>query len=160
MKQEIKFRAKRTDEEKKGQWSYGDLTHAQRITEQGTSPCVRVGGCNIDESTIGQYLGIKDVNGKEIYTGDIIEACMWEFDIDKNNRLYKKIRPHDTCTGAVIYFQAFFQNSLFVIKAKGSLQGCYNINLYSLFTDTMKIVGNIFDSPGMLTDKLRNELLQ
>ena len=67
---EILFRAKRKDD---GKWVYGDLTHVIRITPNRDKKCIRVGGYDVDESTIGQFTGMLDSNGEKIFEGDIVE---------------------------------------------------------------------------------------
>ncbi len=67
---EILFRAKRKDD---GKWVYGDLTHVIRITPNGDEKCVRVGGYDVDQSTIGQFAGRFSSKGEKIFEGDIVE---------------------------------------------------------------------------------------
>ena len=128
---EIKFRAKRTDN---GAWVYGDLTHVQRINtkeeaEQSgrrSEPVVRIANYDVDEQTIGQYTGLKDKNGREIYEGDII--CYRD----------AKFQTHIVYHNGGFYFSHFGGTTFTAI-------GDHEINKFV-------VVGNIHDNPELLTE--------
>ena len=73
----ILYRAKSLEKDNLGEWVYGDLIHHNEeafyiLPQNREYSELYKHGILIDENTIGQFIGIYDVNRKEVYEGDII----------------------------------------------------------------------------------------
>ena len=137
MKREIKFRGKSVDE---GKWLIGSLV------PNGQRPCIAPfkEGFHlerVDPSTVGQFTGLTDYNGKEIYEGDIIHLNEEEFELEYGNGIVVFLdkdfggRP----CGGMWYVEDADKNS----RTDNSLYDLYQCG-------SLEIIGNIHDNSEML----------
>lgn len=141
---EIKFRGK---DIKNGEWVYGDLhllCNAPHIhTLKSMYPYAGIRSF-VNEETIGQFTGLEDKNGKEIYEGDVV------------------VRHSSICgsidnIGVVKYDE---ENAMFVLYCQEKLyatsfhflKGQTINDGYCTFSETFtyEVIGNIHDTPELL----------
>lgn len=135
---QIKFRGKRLDN---GEWVYGDLEYSKRSNTARIHLYNNEGAYlweeKVDPDTVGQFTGLYDTHGKEIYEGDILHT------IGKN----------DLTKGKHYYRSVSFERGSF----------CMNVAEYNvtnpLHNHTIggslnwEVVGNIYDNPDLLNGK-------
>lgn len=87
MQREIKFRGKSAESDN---WVTGDLVHnAPNAFSRLVTIAIKPDGCypiEVLPESVGQYTGLKDRNGKEIYEGDIVigGGCLSPIDVRWN----------------------------------------------------------------------------
>ena len=137
---EIKFRGKRIDNNK---WVYGDLCHRAcfELDKDVCCICNEEGDYEVCENTIGQYIGVKDDYGKEIYETDYVEIEVERYGFDGESTYTNIIK------GEIVY-----TDLLFAIKT-GEREGVPVLSTFvaertldcRIVSDKWKVTGNRFD---------------
>ena len=137
MSREIKFRGKTYD----GRWFFGDLSTSSKPniyvfpSDGMDSPDTYL----VRPTTIGQFTGLHDRNGKEIYEGDIV---FWKDGSENPNHWrYAKVEYYDR--------RATF---CFTIVKCGTREIGYQFGAEHSFGgyDEIEVIGNIYDNPELL----------
>ena len=137
----IKFRGKSLS----GEWLYGYL-YKHGITPPSDFLCIgqavlpwkdTVGVYVADPDTIGQFTGLYDKNGKEIYEGDIV-SHPWK------DPIFGDLVE----TGQFVHSTICFNNGAFVVNYR--LQGEYIYLQDFVRLKCLEVVGNIYDNPELL----------
>ena len=135
----IKFRGKRKNwnpDYGQPEWKFGNLLNNTSIGEVGYDMDNYEYSLVIPE-TIGQFTGLTDKNGNEIFEGDIIRSV---FSHNKTHQEIIGIIEWDSC------------NPCFVIhyKWQGDGHDCYEYDFVQCGLRKNEIIGNIHDSPELL----------
>ena len=129
---EIKFRGKRLDN---GEWVYGFVLFSQDKSEAVIAKLTDTESVceNVDLATIGQFTGLHDKNGKEIYEGDVIRS--------------------DCGNGEVRHLISFFD---IIASFVAEMLPDNDINDYCTLSQAWilnynkEVIGNIHDNPELL----------
>ena len=126
---QIKFRAKT---KANGHWVYGNLIIRDK-------DCISIRNSKsepwIDNSTVCQFTGLTDLNGKEIYEGDIITV----------NGRYPRIVLWDKMMWSLMPIE-YFQDKVFWVM---NIQHP-GVDWWENFADEFEVVSNIHDNPELL----------
>ena len=127
---EIKFRGKNRD----GQFVFGDLLNF----DTSTAIFTKSGNTSIFEvipATVGQYTGLTDKNGREVYEGDILS---------RNNAQFPMRGPVEYENGSFFFHDEELGFCWYPLHGIAK-QGTGTLN-------DLEVIGNIHDNPELLGD--------
>lgn len=145
---EILFRGKSvekadTKDGKRGEWIFGGIAITHRSIPEtvwitadednwydGPLPT----DYEVDPKTVGQYTGMRDKNGREIYEGDIVKYASWIFE------------PEGTLPVGVGNGKVYFKYGCFCVTGAQYEDECALIDC--------EVIGNIHDNPELFEENV------
>ena len=138
---QIKFRAKDTFKSElfPQRWLYGtpvqdgdDMWMCVKKEDKG------IVSVKVDPSTLGQFTGFTDCNGKEIYEGDIFTV----------NGKYPRVVLWDKMCWALMPTEYFHEEMFWVMNLQHP-----GIDWWEEFADGFEVIGNIHDNPDLIPNQ-------
>lgn len=153
MERKIVFRGKNRYRK---EWLYGNLV-------QYKDGSFGIDGVPVESDSVGQFVGVTDEHGNEVFEGDVLEAD-YKYDLLGYNG---GVDPDNDCIcyGVVEFDNDALQWVLNVYKAEYPISkqieedGCSLFPLqifgheYGYDNCNLKIIGNRFDNPELISDK-------
>ena len=166
MTREIKFRGRSMDS---GIWEYGNYVHYTEddgevvhciVSRERCKVAAELVYTEVDPDTVGQYVGLKDKNGRDIYEGDILRIkeyknqttfeCsnepgfydMFTLDELKGELMKEYITPVSWEEGLFLLSESK-ENDTYLSVLFGDMKRSYPIFDF-------EVIGNIYDNPGLL----------
>ena len=141
---EYKFRAKATEEMADGnQWVYGFGVHQVDLVGRGVEVHLHTSGgvYHVDPETVGQYTGLQDRNGKEIYEGDILTSESYPFQDEGKYNYHGIIEWIDEEA-------SFYMTKRLANKEKRGMSDGISQPIESI--EEFEVIGNINENPELL----------
>lgn len=132
MNREIKFRGK---DFLKEEWVYGDLVKTKNFVAIKRTNGDYFHPTQVSPNTVGQYTGLKDKDGREIYEGDILQYIGKRR--DNMNKVYRR--------------KVVFHEGMFALLSKEL--PAYSALNYHYMEDgrfAWSVIGNIHDNPELI----------
>lgn len=131
---DVKFRGQ---SKQTGAWLYGSLIRrGERCFILPFTGKMRAADTEVIPATVGQYTGLKDEHGKEIYEGDVIRSPLSE----------DKTRPH-----RIFYHTG---NAAFMGALVDRKELCYlRLDQDWIYKFGKEVIGNIHDNPELLKNE-------
>lgn len=139
MNREIKFRGK----DLLGKWRYGDLVQEKWKSKLNTNEKVFMikngnRATTVLENTVGQFTGLHDKNGKEIYEGDIIKIT--------ENTLKHKIIQMKPIIAEIVWSEEYLTYILITLSIKDAFESLADyLDEYDI-----EVIGNIYENKELL----------
>lgn len=137
MTREILFRGKRLSD---GEWVEGGIYRGNFTWIIVTDASGRFKQYMVDPSTVGQYTGLTDKNGKRIWEGDIVRGRHWTRRNDKNPEAYNLWR--------VDWIE---KSGLITFIDSPTTEARLSIHDFADFGE-VEVIGNIHDNPELLKE--------
>ena len=132
---EILFRGKRLDN---GAWETGSLVIVRigcRDAQYYIADKMTGYHTPVDPSTIGQYTGLKEKNGKRIFEGDIVAQNWYDYD-----------EPRDDSFGKVVFCEYDCSFSVMDVNKDGFMP----LGRCGSYHWEVEVIGNAHDNPELL----------